>query len=144
MCRAQFRGIMDYKEALSYIYSFTDYERGSKYSRNRDENIQREAALLELLGNPHHQYSNTLVAGTKGKGSTSAYIERVLRATGIRTGLYTQPDLHTFRERIRVNGALIREQEVAQLTPEIRVAVEQVQSRAIFDPFITYEIGTTL
>src|SRR5947199_4281775 len=110
---------MDYKEALAYIYSFTDYERGSKYSRKRDENIQREAALLELLGNPHYQYSNTLIAGTKGKGSTAAYIERVLREAGIRTGLYTQPDLHTFRERIRVNGALIREQEVAQLLATI-------------------------
>lgn len=135
---------MDYQEALAYIYSFTDYERGSKYSRKRDENIQREVALLQLLGNPHSQYSNTLVAGTKGKGSTSAYIERVLRAAGIRTGLYTQPDLHTFRERIRVNGNLIREQEVAQLIPEIRMAVEQIQSRQIFEPFITYEIGTTL
>jgi len=135
---------MDYKEALSYIYSFTDYERGDKYSRKSDENIQRIVALLELLGNPHHQYSNTLVAGTKGKGSTSAYIERVLREAGIRTGLYTQPDLHTFRERIRVNGALIREQEVAQLIPIIRTAVEQVQSRALFEPFITYEIGTAL
>src|SRR5215469_8058149 len=138
------RGIMNYQEALSYIYSFTDYERGGKYSRKNDENIQREAALLELLGNPHYQYSNTLIAGTKGKGSTSAYIERVLREAGIRTGLYTQPDLHTFRERIRVNGALIPENEVAQLIPEIRVAVEQVQSREIFEPFITYEIGTTL
>jgi dihydrofolate synthase/folylpolyglutamate synthase len=135
---------MNYKEALSYIYSFTDYERGSKYSRKGDENIQREVALLELLGNPHDQYSNTLIAGTKGKGSTSAYIERVLREAGIRTGLYTQPDLHTFRERIRVNGDLIPEQEVAQLIPEIRAAVEQVQSRGIFEPFITYEIGTAL
>ena len=135
---------MDYQAALSYIYSFTDYERGGKYSRKHDENLQREAVLLELLNNPHYEYSNTLIAGTKGKGSTAAYIERVLRAAGIRTGLYTQPDLHTFRERIRVNGALISEQEVAQLMPQIRAAVEEVQSRVIFDPFITYEIVTTL
>src|SRR5215813_13355985 len=121
------RGIMNYQEALSYIYSFTDYERGGKYTRKRDENIQREAALLELLGNPHYQYSNTLIAGTKGKGSTAAYIERVLRESGTHTGLYTQPDLHTFRERIRVDGALICVQELAQLLPEIRAAVEQVQ-----------------
>ncbi len=135
---------MDYKEALAYLHSFPDYERGSKYARRHEENIQREEALLELLDNPHFQYSNTLIAGTKGKGSTAAYIERVLRAAGIRTGLYTQPDLHTFRERIRVNGDLIGEQEVAQLMPAIRIAVEQVQSRAIFEPFITYEISTTL
>ena len=135
---------MNYQEALAYIRSFPDYERGSKFSRNDAENIQREAALLELLGNPHHQYSNTLIAGTKGKGSTAAYIECVLREAGVRTGLYTQPDLHTFRERIRVNGELIREEELAQLIPEIRVAVEEMERRAVFEPFIAYEIGTTL
>src|SRR5436853_5443269 len=136
------RGDMNYKEALSYIYSFTDYERGGKYSRKRDENIQREVALLELLDNPHHQYSNTLIAGTKGKGSTSAYIERVLREAGIRTGLYTQPDLHTFRERMRVNGRLISEGEVADLLPEVRAAAEGMQERHEFDPLNTYQVAT--
>ena len=135
---------MNYKEALAYIYSFTDYERSGKYSRKREENIQREAALLELLGQPHHQYTNTLIAGTKGKGSTAAYIERVLREAGLRTGLYTQPDLHTFRERIRVNGRLIGEEEVAELLPEVRAAVETIEQRQLFGPFITYEIGTAL
>src|SRR5215469_8739778 len=135
---------MDYKEALSYLYSLSDFERSGKYTRNREENLSRELRLLEALGNPHQSYSSTLIAGTKGKGSTAACIERVLREAGIRTGLYTQPDLHTFRERIRVNGELVREQEVAQLIPEIRAAVEQVQNREIFESFITYEIATAL
>jgi dihydrofolate synthase/folylpolyglutamate synthase len=136
--------VLDYREALAYIYSFSDYERGSKYSRDRNENLLRETALLELLSNPHQQYTNTLIAGTKGKGSTAAYIERVLREAGVRTGLYTQPDLHTFRERIQVNGRLISEEEVGALIPEIRVATEQIQARQQFEPFITYEIGTAL
>lgn len=135
---------MNYKEALAYIYSFIDYERGSSYTRDRTENQLREAAILALLGNPHQQYSSTLIAGTKGKGSTAALIERVLREAGLRTGLYTQPDLHTFRERMRVNGYLISEDEVAELIPEIRAAVETVQARHDFGPFITYEIGTAL
>ncbi len=135
---------MNYKEALAYIYSFIDYERGNSYTRDRTENQLREAAVLALLGNPHQQYSSTLIAGTKGKGSTAALIERVLREAGLRTGLYTQPDLHTFRERMRVNGRLISEDEVAELIPEIRAAVETVQARHEFGPFITYEIGTAL
>ncbi len=138
------RRFVDYQEALAYIYSFTDYERGGKYTRNRDENQLRELALLEELGNPHKHYTNTLIAGTKGKGSTAAHIERVLREAGIRTGLYTQPDLHTFRERSRVNGQLISEAEVGTLVPEIRAAVERIQARHQFEPFITYEIGTAL
>ncbi|MBE3560058.1 MAG: bifunctional folylpolyglutamate synthase/dihydrofolate synthase [Ktedonobacteraceae bacterium] len=135
---------MNYKEALAYIYSFTDFERSGKYVRDRNENMPRTASLLALLGNPHLRFSNTLIAGTKGKGSTAALIERVLRQAGIRTGLYTQPDLHTFRERIRVNGRLIGEQEVAELIPDIQAAVEQVQASRQFGPFITYEIGTAL
>ncbi len=135
---------MNYQEALAYIYSFIDYERSGKYTRDRNENLQREEALLEQLGNPQEQYSNTLIAGTKGKGSTAALIERVLREAGVRTGLYTQPDLHTFRERSQVNGRLISEEEVAALVPEIRAAVEKIQSWHKFEPFITYEIGTAL
>jgi dihydrofolate synthase/folylpolyglutamate synthase len=135
---------LNYQEALAYIYSFTDFERGDKYTRDRNENLLREIALLELLGNPHQQYTNTLIAGTKGKGSTAAYIERVLREAGMRTGLYTQPDLHTFRERTQVNGRLISEEKVGEMIPEIRAAVEQIQARKHFDPFITYEIGTAL
>src|ERR1700730_14033432 len=117
---------MNYQEALAYIYGFTDFERGDKYTRDRNENMPRTAALLELLGNPQQDYTSTLIAGTKGKGSTAAFVERVLRAAGLRTGLYTQPDLHTFRERMRINGHLISEEEVAQLVPDVQAAVEQV------------------
>ncbi|GAC1640921.1 MAG: folylpolyglutamate synthase/dihydrofolate synthase family protein [Ktedonobacteraceae bacterium] len=135
---------MNYQEALAYIYSFSDFERGSSFTRDRNENQLREKALLELLGNPHQHYTSTLIAGTKGKGSTATFIEHVLRQSGVRTGLYTQPDLHTFRERTRVNGHLIREEEMAALVPEIRACVEQVQERQEFGPFITYEVATAL
>ncbi|GHO91592.1 bifunctional folylpolyglutamate synthase/dihydrofolate synthase [Reticulibacter mediterranei] len=136
--------MMNYQEALAYIYSFIDYERSGKYTRDRNENLEREKALLDQLGNPQQKYSNTLIAGTKGKGSTAALIERVLREAGISTGLYTQPDLHTFRERAQVNGRMISEEEVAELVPDLRAAVEQIQSWHKFEPFITYEVGTAL
>lgn len=136
--------IMNYKEALSYLYSLSDYERGGPYTRNPEENLSREARLLELLGNPQNDYTCTLIAGTKGKGSTASYIERVLREAGLRTGLYTQPDLHTFRERIRINGHLISEEEFATLLPEVRSAAEYMQERHEFGPLITYEVATAL
>ncbi len=135
---------MNYQEALAYIYGFSDFERGGRYTRNPAENLPREARLLELLGNPQQQYTKTHVAGTKGKGSTSAMIERVLREAGIRTALYTQPDLHTYRERMRVSGRLISEEEMAQLVPEVKAAVEKVQASHEFGPFITYEVSTAL
>ncbi len=135
---------MNYQEALAYLYSLSDFERGGPYNRNPEENLPRESRLLELLGNPQQSYTCTLIAGTKGKGSTAALIERVLRQAGLRTGLYTQPDLHTFRERIRVNGRLISEAEVAELVPEVRAAVEAIQEQREFGPYITYEVATAL
>src|SRR5881392_1012729 len=135
---------MIYQEALAYLYSLSDFERSGQYTRNREENLPREAWLLEQLGNPQHDFTSTLIAGTKGKGSTAAFIERVLRQAGHRTGLYTQPDLHTFRERIRVNGRLISENEAAELLTEIRAVIERIQEQGKFGPFITYEVATAL
>ena len=135
---------MNYQEALAYLYSLSNFERGGQYTRNPAENIPREAWLLEQLGAPQQDYTCTLIAGTKGKGSTASLIERVLCEAGQRTGLYTQPDLHTFRERIRVNGQLISEQEMATLLTEMRVVVEQLSAQHRFGPFITYELATAL
>ncbi len=135
---------MNYQEALAYLYSLSDFERSGAYTRSPEENLPREARLLELLGKPQQGYTCTLIAGTKGKGSTAALIERVLRQAGVRTGLYTQPDLHTFRERMRVNGNLISEREAAELLTEIRAVVEAIQGRHEFGPYITYEVATAL
>ena len=138
------RTTVNYKEALSYLYSLSDFERSGIYTRNREENLSRELRLLEALGNPHQSYSSTLIAGTKGKGSTAALIERVLREAGWRTGLYTQPDLHTFRERIRINGRLIGEEEFAELLPQVRAAVEEIEREPGSVPYNTYQVATAL
>src|SRR5260370_35766225 len=111
---------MNFSQALAYIYGLSDFERSGKFRNDREQHLLREGRLLQDLGNPHHTYSCTLVAGTKGKRSTSACIESVLRVAGVCTGLYTQPDLHTFRERIRVRGHLISEAEEADLLPDVR------------------------
>jgi dihydrofolate synthase / folylpolyglutamate synthase len=135
---------LNYQEALAYLYSLSGFELSRSGTRNPEENLRRESRLLEALGNPQLSYTNTLIAGTKGKGSTAAFIERVLREAGISTGLYTQPDLHTFRERIRVKGNLTREDEVAEYVPVVRAAVEEVEQSLEFGPFITYEVATAL
>ena len=73
--------------------------------RRRDKlGLEGTRALLGALGDPHAEWASVHVAGTNGKGSVCALVERVLREAGIRTGLYTSPHLVDFRERIRVDG----------------------------------------
>ena len=135
---------MNYQEALAYLYSLSGFVLSGAGTRNPEENFKRETRLLKALGNPQLNYTNTLIAGTKGKGSTAVFVERVLREAGIRTGLYTQPDLHTFRERMRVKGNLISEDEVAELVPVVRAAVEEIEQSRELGPYITYEVATAL
>lgn len=106
--------MLTYREALVTIFSRTDYERRDQPPYpERVWRLSRMEELLSQLGDPHRAYHSVHVAGTKGKGSTTAMIESVLRAAGLRTGMYTSPHLHTFRERIRLDGQPISEEEVA-------------------------------
>ena len=73
--------------------------------RRKDKfGLEGTRALLSALGDPHRRFRSVHVAGTNGKGSVCALVERVLRAAGFRTGLFTSPHLVDFRERIRVAG----------------------------------------
>jgi len=95
---------MDYQAALEYILSFTDFERSPGVANSAANfDLRRMEELLERLGNPHLRARSIQVAGTKGKGSTAAMIASAVIASGFRTGLYTSPHLHTFRERISVD-----------------------------------------
>ena len=66
--------------------------------------------LLETAGRPDRAFASVLVAGTNGKGSTAAHLDSILRAAGLRTGLYTSPHLLRFHERIRVQGREITDE----------------------------------
>lgn len=75
--------------------------------------LENITEFLHSLGDPQLQFKTIHIAGTNGKGSTSAMIDSVLRAQGYRTGLYTSPHLIDFRERIKVNGEKISKRAVA-------------------------------
>jgi dihydrofolate synthase/folylpolyglutamate synthase len=84
-------------------------------------------ALLKLVGNPHEGLKTVHVAGTNGKGSTSHMIAASLQEAGYRTGLYTSPHLKDFRERIRIDGGMIPEEEVVLFVDEYRDAWQVIQ-----------------
>ena len=104
-----------------------DYERPATIPGGRARyDLERIGALLEALGNPHLGVPTVHVAGTKGKGSTTAMVASMLEAAGISTGLFTSPHLHTFRERIRVGRRPIPEDEFAGLVEALWPAVEEM------------------
>jgi dihydrofolate synthase/folylpolyglutamate synthase len=96
------------RQALAWLYRFSDWERGVGWSKDAAPGetwkLGRTRALLDLAGAPDKRMKIVHVAGTKGKGSTIAYLEAIIQAAGWRTGAYTQPHLHNFRERIRLDG----------------------------------------
>ena len=105
-----------------------DYERPATIPGGRARyDLERIGALLEALGNPHLGVPTVHVAGTKGKGSTTAMVASILEAAGCTTGLFTSPHLHTFRERIRVGGQPISEDEFAGLVEALWPAVEEMR-----------------
>jgi dihydrofolate synthase/folylpolyglutamate synthase len=129
--------MLTYQGALDYIYSFVDYERTTLEGPRRFD-LSRITALLELLGQPHRRYKTVHIAGTKGKGSTAAMIESILRAAGYRTGLFTSPHLHTYRERIQAEGQLMTEKQLVAQVERLMPLAER------FSGLTTFEITTAL
>lgn len=125
---------MDYRQALSYVYAFTNFEvtpAGDYSSKTFD--LSRMEHLLASLGEPQKKFRSVHVAGTKGKGSTAAMLESILRTAGHRTGLYTSPHLHTFRERIRVQGKMINTAEVAAGIDKIKPLAADIAGLTTFE-----------
>lgn len=135
-------GRNEYQGALDYILSFADYERMSRSAIVFD--LARMEALLERLGRPHLAARSVHIAGTKGKGSTSAMIASALTASGYRTGLYTSPHLHTMRERIRVDGKPIEEGELIALVKRLKPEIGAVNSLGTAGELTTFEILTAM
>lgn len=128
-----------YQAALDYIYNYVDYERRRSVAYTEAAwDLDRTRRVLAALGNPQLRYHIVHVAGSKGKGSTAAGIESILRAAGLHTGFFTSPHLHTFRERIRVDGRLIGRDEVVALLEQCKPAIEAVPG------ITTFEIMTVL
>jgi dihydrofolate synthase/folylpolyglutamate synthase len=125
---------LTYQEALDFVFGFVDYERHARFTYNAATlDLSRVSRLLALLGDPHRAFCAVHIAGTKGKGSAAAMTESVLRIAGFRTGLYTSPHLHTFRERIRVNGLLLCREELVSLVERCQTAIESVEGITTFE-----------
>jgi len=135
---------MDYQQALDYIYSFIDYETVPRPRSPARYDLRRMDELLGRLDNPHLKAKSVHIAGSKGKGSVAAMMASALTASDYTTGLFTSPHLHTFNERIRVDGELISEAEIASLVERLKPEVEVVNRKATYGRLTTFELMTAL
>jgi dihydrofolate synthase/folylpolyglutamate synthase len=126
---------MTYEEAMEYITSVGRF--GSNYG------LERTFRLLELLGNPHEKIKFIHLAGTNGKGSTTAMVTKILRGQGYKVGMYTSPYLEEFEERIQINGKNIDKDTLVKLLEEVKVAISKVIEEGYEHP-TEFEIITAL
>jgi dihydrofolate synthase/folylpolyglutamate synthase len=126
--------ILNYDEALDYLYSLINYEvqRPERYTPDVI-NLQRPRELLAALGNPHERYPAIHVTGTKGKGSVSAMCVSALRAAKLKVGFYSSPHLQDFRERFRLNESLIEPEALAALTERVKPLAERIPGLTWFE-----------
>lgn len=104
---------MEYKEATDWLFAqLPMFSRVGAAAYK--PGLERSLALSAHFGDPHKKWKAIHVAGTNGKGSVSNLIAAVLQAQGYKVGLYTSPHLVDFRERMRVNGEMVSEQEVIE------------------------------
>jgi len=113
----------EFEEAGDTVYRALLSRVGEGSPRRRLDPTRR---VLELLGDPQAAYPVIQLTGTNGKTSTSRMIESILRAYGLRTGLFTSPHLQRFNERIAIDGAPISNQALAANWADIEPYVAMV------------------
>ena len=117
---------MNYQETLDWMFNkLPMYQRigGAAYKADLNNTI----ALLGHLGNPHNNFKSVHVAGTNGKGSCSHMLASIFQEAGYKTGLYTSPHLRDFRERIRINGEMIPEENVVDFIERNKEQFEKME-----------------
>ena len=141
---------MTYSETLDYLFnSLPMYHRIGQAAYKAD--ITNTVSLMHHLGNPEHRFRSIHVAGTNGKGSVSHMLASILMQAGYKVGLYTSPHLVDFRERIRINGAMIPQEEVTRFVElhkdymqSLQLSFFEMTVGLAFDYFATQQVDVAV
>lgn len=106
--------------------------------------LERIRALCEVFGHPERKFRSVHIAGSNGKGSTSAMTAAILREAGFRTGLYLSPYVYTVRERVQVDGEMIPEEDFTRLIERIKPVVEELAGKPEIGQPTEFEVKTIL
>lgn len=150
---------MTYPEAIKYLDSFIDYEKVPHYSYTQCLKLERIREFLNILNNPQDDLKCIHIAGTKGKGSTCAFITYILRQAQFKVGFYSSPHLSSFRERIRILKpitnhqfsiaktdfeGMINEFELIDLLERLSPYIKKYNSQSKYSALSFFEIYTAL
>ncbi len=116
---------MEYQQTLDYLFSrLPMFSRIGAAAYKAD--LTNTIRLCDSLNNPQQNFKTIHIAGTNGKGSTSHMLAAILQTAGYKTGLYTSPHLHDFRERIKVNGEMVSKDFVIDFTVKMKPLIEEI------------------
>ncbi len=120
---------MNYQEAVEFIENLPKFSPAAVVSGKESYDLTSMNTLLEILGNPHKKLKFVHIAGTNGKGSTAAFIQKILMESGLAAGLYTSPALERFTERIRIGSDEISEMDLVRITGIVKQAYEEMDRK---------------
>ena len=129
---------MNYEESVRSLMALGRELAAPQQARVQKFGLENITILSAELGNPHKAVPCVHIAGTNGKGSTAAMLESILRAAGLRTGLYTSPHLERINERIRINGADISDESFAAAWARVRDTIELLMASGKLAAHPTY------
>lgn len=138
------RKTLEFGEAVDLAMGLADFERSTHSPGHSGFHLERVGLLANRLDQVHQAVPSVHVAGTKGKGSTSALITSILTSAGYTVGLFTSPHLHTVCERVRVGLDPISREEFAALVTQIWPAVEDVGTNGPYGGVTFFEMMTVL
>ena len=130
--------------ALDYLYAFCNFEYRALRRGNRNYKLDRIRRIAAALADPQDAVPVIHIAGTKGKGSTAAYLSALLRDAGFSVGTFTSPHLDSERERIAVNGQPITEAAFVDLTREAAAVCDRLFGDYRADAPTTFELFTLM
>jgi dihydrofolate synthase/folylpolyglutamate synthase len=117
---------MTYEESVRYLLTLGRELASPQQASVTKFDLANITTLCERLGQPQSSFQSVHIAGTNGKGSTAAMLESILRAAGLRTGLYTSPHLERINERIRLDGREISDADFAATFTRIHKMIEEL------------------
>ena len=127
-----------FDQAIDYMNSFMNLERSTDKYSAKTYRLDRVRHMLQLLGNPQNSYRTIHIAGSKGKGSTAAFIANAIQALGFKTGLYMSPHVSDYRERFSLCGRFIDDESLINTAEELKQGVQSVEDPTTFELYTVF------